>query len=106
MPQPALSRAHLESELRRLDELIAFVGGLNSEETALLMEHLHSARIYLLGAMPDEYAASLQAAKEASPRFSGKPLWEALMEALSYLQSEVSHPEASRGNEHHHAHPK
>jgi hypothetical protein len=28
------------------------------------------------------------------------------MEALSYLQSEVSHPEASRGNEHHHTHPK
>jgi hypothetical protein len=89
-----------------LDELIAFVGGLNSQEAALLMEHLHSARIYLLGAMPDEYAASLQSAKEASQQFRDKPLREALMEALSYLQSEVSHPEASRGNEHHHTHPK
>ena len=107
MPQPALSRAHVESDHRRLDELIAFVGGLNSEEAALLMEHLHSARIYLLGAMPDEYAASLQSAKETSQRFSDKPLREALMEALSYLQSETSHPEASRGNEwHHQTHPK
>ena len=106
MPQPALSRAHVESDHRRLDELIAFVGGLNSEEAALLMEHLHSARIYLLGAMPDEYAASLQSAKETSQRFSDKPLREALMEAFSYFQSEVSHPEASRGNEHHHTHPK
>ena len=40
MPQPALSRAHVESDHRRLDELIAFVGGLNSDEAALLMEHL------------------------------------------------------------------
>jgi hypothetical protein len=107
MPQPALSHAHLESDLRRLDELIAFVGGMNSEEAALLMEHLHSARIYLLGAMPDEYAASLQSAKEASQWVRDKPLRDALMEALSYLQSETSHLEASRGNEwHHQTHPK
>jgi hypothetical protein len=107
MPQPALSRAHVESDHRRLDELIAIVGRLSSEEAALLMEHLHSARIYLLGAMPDEYAASLESAKEAAQRFSNKPLRDALMEALSYLESEVSHLEASRGNEwHHRAHPK
>jgi hypothetical protein len=30
------------------------------------MEHLHSMRAYLLGAMPEEYAASLQLAKDAS----------------------------------------
>lgn len=106
MPKPAFSRAHLESDLRLLDELIAFVGGLNSEQAALVMEHLHSARICLLGAMPDEYAAGLQSAKEASRWVSDKPLRGALMEALSYLQSRVSPPEASRANEYHHTHFK
>ena len=99
MPQPALSHAQVESDLRRVDELIASVGRLDSEETALLLEHLRGARTYLLGAMPDEYAASLQLAQEASLRVTEKSLREALVEALSYLQSEFFHSEALRGME-------
>ncbi len=85
MPKPASRGADVELDHKRLDVLIAFVGGVNSEEADLLLEHLRSARIYLLGGMPDEYAASLQSAQEASQRLSNKPLGEALAEALSYL---------------------
>ena len=92
MPKPVLRGADVESDHKRLDVLIAFVGGVNSEEADLLLEHLHSARIYLLGAMPDEYAASLQSAEEASQQFSNKPLGDALVEALSHLAGRTRDP--------------
>jgi hypothetical protein len=99
MPLVSLSHEQIQSDLRRIDELSASIGRLNTDETALLTEHLHSMRAYLLGAMPEEYAASLQLAKDASRMVNEKARRDALMDAFSYLQSEVAHP-ATPGDDH------
>jgi hypothetical protein len=52
------------SELNRLDSLIGELDRAGDKD--LLYEHLRSARIYLLGAMPEEYALSLDFAREAA----------------------------------------
>ena len=98
MPLLSLNHEQIQSDLRRIDELSASLGRLNSDETALLMEHLHSMGCYLLGAMPEEYAASLQLAKDASRMVNEKTRRDALMDAFSYLQSEISHPATAREN--------
>lgn len=52
-------------ELTRLDELVEDLGKETEAQCELLREHLESARVYLVGLMPTEYAFSLQMAGEA-----------------------------------------
>jgi hypothetical protein len=53
-----------DSDLAHLDSLISELG--HGGDNELLLEHLQSARTYLLGAMPGEYALSLDFASEAA----------------------------------------
>jgi len=53
-----------EASFAQLDDLMAAVVSSSDAKSTLLLEHLHSARTYLLGAMPDEYEFSLVNAKE------------------------------------------
>jgi hypothetical protein len=52
-------------ELIRLDELMEDLGKETESQCELLREHLESARVYLVGLMPIEYAFSLKMAGEA-----------------------------------------
>jgi len=54
--------------LARLDHLIEEVKHAQGAQIDLLLEHLQGARIYLLGAMPDEYEFSLQEARRLAPQ--------------------------------------
>ena len=59
MRRAALNGSLREIALARLDRLIAEVKHFPAGQSDLLLEHLQSARIYLLGAMPHEYEFSL-----------------------------------------------
>ncbi|HEY7387508.1 MAG TPA: hypothetical protein VH640_03300 [Bryobacteraceae bacterium] len=53
-------------QLEKLDEFLAFLADAPQSEPVLsVQEHLHSARTYLLGAMPEELRLSLRMAEEA-----------------------------------------
>jgi hypothetical protein len=54
------------AELARLDELLEELGQASESQCELLREHLESARIYLVGSMPAEYALTLRLAGEAA----------------------------------------
>ena len=64
MEHATLSSPLSEVAQARLDHLIAEVANSPDPHTALLLEHLQSARTYVLGAMPDEYEFSLAMSKE------------------------------------------
>jgi hypothetical protein len=82
--------AHLsQADLARLDRLIAQASQPGDVQTALVVEHLQSARVYLLGAMPDEYEFSLQAAKKVAAGLSNANLKDALTQELTVLQDHM-----------------
>ena len=56
-----------------------------------LLEHLHSARVYLLGAMPDEYLLSIESAKQALDVVPDSKLRSRMDGTLSSLINEMSH---------------
>jgi len=91
MSQAVLSPAQTEVHLARLDGLIATLSHKSSEQVDLLVEHLHSARIYGLGAMPNEYAAALRDARDAAGRLKEKKLRQTLQGAIDYFLTEMSH---------------
>jgi hypothetical protein len=66
MAHTTLSGPRTEEALATLNHLIANVATVQNDSSWRLREHLQSARVYLLGAMPDEYEFSLAAAKEAA----------------------------------------
>ena len=63
MPHTTLSLKDREIDRKRLDDMIATLE--RSTQCDLLIEHLHSARVYLLGAMPEEFLVALESAKSA-----------------------------------------
>ena len=72
MLHATLSSAETKIDQSLLDGITAALEC--SGRTVLLIEHLHSARTYLLGAMPEEYLGSLESAKRASNAVSdGSP---------------------------------
>jgi hypothetical protein len=73
----------VEADLKALDELLALVEPA-SELAMLAVEHLHGARIYLLGAMDAEYALNLEMAREALARV---PENAAIVQARRILNS-------------------
>jgi len=64
MKQATLSGHLTDIALDRLDRLIAELTRFHDSPAELLVEHLKSARNYLLGAMPNELEFSLLAAKD------------------------------------------
>jgi len=51
-------------EIARLDGLLNELGTETEAQCEVLREHLESARVYLVGLMPAEYAFSLKMAEE------------------------------------------
>ena len=91
MSPAVLSAAVRDVDVKRLDDLLAALTRYGGGE--LLLEHLQSARAYLLGAMPVEYIGSLEAAKDVSGTVADKRLRRMLDEILEFLLAEVNHAE-------------
>ena len=81
MPHTTLSLKDREIDRKRLDDMIATLE--RSTQCDLLIEHLHSARTYLLGAMPEEFLASLESAKWALRTIRDGNLRSAMSDALA-----------------------
>lgn len=88
MAHGTLDSKAIGADLERLNQFIAVLE--RRAENELLLEHLHSARAYLWGAMPAEYTASLEAARETSKLVTDQQLRETLQELLDYLLIEIS----------------
>jgi hypothetical protein len=101
MPHSTLSSKDGEIDLKRLDDMIAALE--RSRQYGLLIEHLHSARAYLLGAMPEEFLVSLESAKCALDAVPDGDLRRAMSDALANLLDDMLHHEVLpiRQPEHH-----
>jgi len=93
-----LNQRRAEIDLARLDAMIDSVqhsapAQPGADQKDLLSEHLHSARAYLLGAMPEEYAAALDFARNAAGHLSDEDRRQ-LQETLDQLQSDISRNDA------------
>jgi hypothetical protein len=53
-----------KDDIARLDGLLDELGKETEAQCEVLREHLESARVYLVGLMPAEYAVSLKLAEE------------------------------------------
>jgi hypothetical protein len=105
MQHSALNRTETEIDLKLLDEMLTVLRRAGNAD--LLLEHLDSARIYLLGAMPEEYLVSLESAKDALNTVSDSSLRSALNDALTNLLAEISRYSYRDTTEpQHHSHPK
>jgi hypothetical protein len=91
MPHATLGPTQIDADLQRLDELLAALGHSQENRDDLLIEHLQRARTYLLGAMPEEYALSLQNARDNLSLVRGETTRQRLESALSSLLDEIEH---------------
>jgi hypothetical protein len=89
MRRATLSPAKREANITRLDQMLAALEPLRQPNP--LLEHLHSARVYLLGAMPDEYLLSIESAKQALDVVPDSKLRSRMDDALASLINEMSH---------------
>jgi len=89
MGHQTLNPALGEIALARLDSLIAEIGNSSDSITDLLIEHLKSARAYLLGAMPEEYEFSLITAKQLAARATDTVLQTSVMPELAVLLEQM-----------------
>ena len=81
---------HQETDSARLDYLIARLEDSGDPQRELLLEHLTSARAFLLGGMPEEYAVNLGLVEEASTMLSDQRLQRDLSKAISSLLASVA----------------
>ncbi len=84
-----LSPAKREANITRLDQMIAELE--HFREPNPFIEHLHSARVYLLGAMPDEYLLSIESARQVLDVVPDSKLRSRTDDTLSSLINEMSH---------------
>jgi hypothetical protein len=89
MGQTALSTSLTEAALARLDHLMAEVRHSHDGQTDLLLEHLQSARTYLLGAMPDEYEFSLVTARQLASQVTEAALQNAITQEADVLLDQM-----------------
>jgi hypothetical protein len=94
MRRAALNGSLREIALARLDRLIAEVKHFPAGQSDLLLEHLQSARIYLLGAMPHEYEFSLLAAKQTGVTLTDAALRSHVAQELGVLLDQMPTAEA------------
>jgi hypothetical protein len=88
MRHAMLHPAQRDRDLTLLDEMIASLKPL--PEAELLIEHLNSARLYLLGAMPEEYLIGLESARNALASVTDSGLHAHLDETIAKLIAEMS----------------
>ena len=89
MSNATLTPARRDADVKRLDDLIAALRHAQTDPDDLVMEHLHSARTYLLGAMPEEYDLSLRIARQSLDLVAEKPLRDRIDRTLSDLLAEI-----------------
>jgi hypothetical protein len=105
MPHTTLSFTDREIDRKRLDDMIAVLE--RSAQCDLLIEHLHSARVYLLSAMPEEFVVALELAKTALNTVRDRSLRRAMSADLANLLDEMSlHEILPVGELRHHAHSR
>ena len=75
-------------DLVRLDQLLDELGTPTGTPYTLLREHLESARVYLVGLMPAEYAFRLRMAEEALDGVSDRDLRERIQEFIHGAEGE------------------
>jgi hypothetical protein len=97
MSHSALSAPLGQADLAQIDRLIAELAQSRDVQTDLLVEHLQSARVYLLGAMPDEYEFSLVAAKNVAAELSSTSMRDAVTRELATLLEHVPAAHPQRG---------
>ena len=104
LTQPSVLRTE-KSIAQRLDDMIAALE--RSPQCDLLIEHLHSARVYLLSAMPEEFLLALELAKTALNTIRDDSLRRAMSADLTNLLDEMSlHEILPVGEPRHHAHSR
>ncbi|MEO8100026.1 MAG: hypothetical protein ABI811_20165 [Acidobacteriota bacterium] len=91
-------------DIARMDEILGTLDLYRKEDVALIREHLQGARTYLLGAMPNEYIASLRDARSAAGNLSDKGVGKSLTNVLDYLLEEMADLESSHAG--HQVQPK
>src|SRR6266566_808063 len=84
---PSASLTHVA--LARLDHLISEVKHAQGGQTNLLLEHLQGARIYLLGAMPDEYEFSLYEARRLAQQATSFAVQKAIEQDVGILLDQM-----------------
>jgi len=89
MNHSALGAPLCQADLARIDRLITEVAQSDDPQTELLVEHLQSARVYLLGAMPDEYQFSLVAANDVAAGLRNTSMRDALTRELAVLREHI-----------------
>src|SRR5438552_18744476 len=90
MGHAVLSASLSEVALARLDHLIAEIAHVRDRQADLLLEHLQSARVYLLGAMPDEYEFSLVAAKDLAAELTDADMQKLVMQEVTGLLDQMA----------------
>jgi hypothetical protein len=104
VPHSTLNPTETEVDLR-INEMIAALE--RSGDAGLLVEHLHSARTYILGAMPEEYVTSLESSKHALSCVPDSTLRHALKDAIGNLLTEMSlHQDSLPADPPHHVHAR
>ena len=78
-----------EIALARLDHLIAEAKRTPDIQSELLLEHLQSARICLLGAMPEEYDFNLVAAKQLGVTLTDAGLQSVVAQEVEALMDQI-----------------
>ena len=99
MLHSTLSGPQKEEALATLDHLMANVAQFHDDPSNLLREHLQSARVYLLGGMPEEYGFSLATAKETAAELTDateQGLVSREVDALLHEAEEAGTPSQAR----------
>ena len=77
-----------------IDDLLRVLGKSALDEARAVEEHLAGARIYLLGAMPEEYALNLELARQATasiPESSTRKEVETYLDRLASYETRAPH---------------
>jgi hypothetical protein len=99
MLHAAMGTARRDADIKRLDDLLAELRRTQPFDD-LLVEHLSSARNYLMGAMPEEYALALEEGRQATDLVTNATVRETAQQTIASLLDEFNQtqpqPEAPR----------
>ena len=83
-----------------LDGIIAVLEPPNSDASALLLEHLKCAKMYLQGSMPEEYFVELDMARETAAGLPDHDLRRSTSNTIKHLRDELTASDAARQARH------
>jgi hypothetical protein len=77
------------TEGARLDAMMDRLRRSNDPQTDLLLEHFATARTYLLGEMPEEFALNMKLAREVLPMMEDGKLRDDMSEGITALLGDL-----------------